>query len=233
MKMSSLVCLEARKVKIHKLILLAFPITIVLLFSSFVSIFGVNQDHDSSFAAIIKMMTSTVWDFYLFYTAYLISKIIVEEYVDHTVMILFTYSIKRTRFFLAKILLASVISLACQILSQVVCFAFVVVADERFSLVNGVLTKSNCSEFLQYAMIDLLAAEAAVIFLSAVAIMKKSVSSAFLYGIGFLFVYQVIISQINSFPVLWICYGSLLIASILFYIFSSRRWMNKLTTEKR
>src|SRR5690606_9891232 len=135
----------ARKIRIRNLILLAIPITTILLFSTFVSIFGVNQDHASSFAAIFKMMTSTVWDFYLFYTAYLISKIIVEEYVNHTVIIMFTYSIKRTRIFLAKILLASMISLICQFLSQVVCFAFVIIADERFSIVNGVLTESACN----------------------------------------------------------------------------------------
>lgn len=173
-------------------------------------------------------MTSTVWDFYLFYTAFLISKIIVEEYVNHTVMILFTYSIKRARIFLAKILLTSMISLICQFFSQVICFAFVVIADKRFSLVNGFLTKSNCSEFWQYVMIDLLAAEAAVLFISAVAIMKKSVSSVFLYGIGFLFFYQVLISQINSFPVLWGCYLLLLIVCAAFYAFSAHHWMNRL-----
>ena len=69
MKIWSLVRLEARKIRIRNLILLDVPITAILLFSTFVSIFGVNQDHASSFAAIFKMMTSTVWDFYLFYTA--------------------------------------------------------------------------------------------------------------------------------------------------------------------
>ncbi len=230
MKIWPLVRLEARKIRIRNLILLAIPITTILLFSTFVSIFGVNQDHASSFAAIFKMMTSTVWDFYLFYTAYLISKIIVEEYVNHTVIIMFTYSIKRTRIFLAKILLASMISLICQFLSQVICFAFVIIADDRFSIVNGVLTESACNEFWQYVMVDLLAEEAAVLFISAIAIMKKSVSSVFLYGIGFLFLYQVLISQINSFPMLWICYTSLLIVSIIAYIFSIRHWMNRLTT---
>ena len=228
MKIWSLVRLEARKIRIRNLILLAIPITTILLFSTFVSIFGVNQDHASSFAAIFKMMTSTVWDFYLFYTAYLISKIIVEEYVNHTVMIMFTYSIKRTRIFLAKILLASMISLTCQFLSQVICFAFVIIADNRFSLVNGVLTKSACNEFWQYVMVDLLVAEAAVLFISAVAIMKKAVSSVFLYGIGFLFIYQVIISQINSFLILWCSYTSIFIVCIAFYVFSIQHWMNRL-----
>jgi ABC-type transport system involved in multi-copper enzyme maturation permease subunit len=228
MRLLSLVRLEARKIRTGKLILLTIPITMILLFSTFISIFGVNQDHASSFAAIFKMMTSTVWDFYLFYTAFLISKIIVEEYVNHTVMILFTYSIKRARIFLAKILLTSMISLICQFFSQVICFAFVVITDKRFSLVNGFLTKSNCSEFWQYVMIDLLAAEAAVLFISAVAIMKKSVSSVFLYGIGFLFFYQVIINQINSFPVLWGCYLLLLIVCAAFYAFSAHHWMNRL-----
>ena len=108
MKIWSLVRLEARKIRIRNLILLDVPITAILLFSTFVSIFGVNQDHASSFAAIFKMMTSTVRDFYLFYTAYLISRIIVEEYVSHTVMIMFTYSIKRTRIFLAKMLVVAI-----------------------------------------------------------------------------------------------------------------------------
>ena len=228
MKIWSLVRLEARKIRIRNLILLDVPITAILLFSTFVSIFGVNQDHASSFTAIFKMMTSTVWDFYLFYTAYLISRIIVEEYVSHTVMIMFTYSIKRTRIFLAKILLASMISLTCQFLSQVICFAFVIIADNRFSLVNGVLTKSACNEFWQYVMVDLLVAEAAVLFISAVAIMKKAVSSVFLYGIGFLFIYQVIISQINSFPILWCSYTSIFLVCIAFYVFSIHHWMNRL-----
>ena len=230
MKIWSLVRLEARKIRIRNLALLAIPITAVLLFSTFISIFGVNQDHASSFAAIFKMMTSTVWDFYLFYTAYLISKIIVEEYVNHTVMIMFTYSIKRTRIFLAKILLASMISLTCQFLSQVICFAFVIIADNRFSLVNGVLTKSACNEFWQYVMVDLLVAETAVLFISAVAIMKKAVSSVFLYGIGFLFIYQVIISQINSFPILWGSFTLIFIACASFCVFSIRHWMNSLKT---
>jgi hypothetical protein len=59
MKIWSLVRLEARKIRIRNLILLDVPITAILLFSTFVSIFGVNQDHASSFAAIFKMMTST------------------------------------------------------------------------------------------------------------------------------------------------------------------------------
>ena len=120
------------------------------------------------------------------------------------------------------------ISLTCQFLSQVICFAFVIIADNRFSLVNGVLTKSACNEFWQYVMVDLLVAEAAVLFISAVAIMKKSVSSVFLYGIGFLFIYQVIISQINSFPILWGSYTSIFIVCTAFYVFSIHHWMNRL-----
>ena len=58
MRIWSLVRLEARKIRIRNLILLDVPITAILLFSTFVSIFGVNQDHASSFAAIFKMMIS-------------------------------------------------------------------------------------------------------------------------------------------------------------------------------
>ena len=134
----------------------------------------------------------------------------------------------RTRIFLAKILLVSMMSIICQFLSQVICFAFVIIADDRFSLVNGALTKGDCNEFWEYVMIDLLAAEAAVLFISAIAIMKKTVSSVFLYGIGFLFIYQVIISQINSFPILWGCYTSIFIVFAAFYAFSLHHWMNRL-----
>ena len=53
-------------------------------------------------------------------------------------------------------------------------------------------------------------------------------SSVFLYGIGFLFIYQVIISQINSFPILWGCYTSIFIVFAAFYAFSLHHWMNRL-----
>ncbi|SDZ83024.1 ABC-2 family transporter protein [Lachnospiraceae bacterium NK3A20] len=229
MKLSLLISLESRKIKIRHLFLLAIPITLALLFATFTSIYGINQDHASSFGAIIKMMTCTVWDFYIFYTAYLISKIIVEEYVNHTVTILFTYSIKRTRIFLAKIILTSVVSLTCQFLSQIICFVFVIIADSHFSLVNGVIHRSNYLEWLQYTLINLLAAEAAILFISVIALIKKSVSSVFLSGIGFLFIYQMIVSQINAFSILWICFTALFVICAVLYIFSAHHWMNKLT----
>ena len=231
MSISSLMRLEARKIKIHRLILFAIPITLVLIYATFVSIYGINQTHASSFAAIIKMMTATVWDFYFFYTAYLVSKIIVEEYVNCTVMILFTYSIPRRRIFFAKILSTSVISLPCQAVSQTICFIFLLTMDRRFSLVNGFITRVDYIEWTQYVLIDLLAAAASVLFLSAIAVIRKSSASVFLYGITFLFVYQVIISQINEFSILWPCYTALFLGCAFFSTVSIHRWMNRLTAK--
>ena len=115
--MQLLIQLELSKFKrAKKYIIFSVLITIGMCLFTTISLFAIEQDKATNYTEAIKMMNAAIIDCYLIFSGILITRVIIEEYIKKTVMILFTYSVSRWHWMMAKVLL---------VLGMTICFMFI------------------------------------------------------------------------------------------------------------
>ena len=102
--MKLLIQLELSKFKIKRYVLFFMLITIGMCLFTTISLFAIEQDKATNYEEAIKMMNAAIIDCYLIFSGIFATKVIVEEYIKKTVLILFTYSVSRRFLMLAKVL---------------------------------------------------------------------------------------------------------------------------------
>ncbi|HGG0416277.1 hypothetical protein EXQ31_07625 [Clostridium botulinum] len=94
------------------------------------------QDLDT-YESVIWMINVLTTDVFLIFSAALISKIIIQEYRDKTILVMFSYPISRKKLILAKLIIVVVFAMSCILISDALCILYVVTLDFIFDVVAG------------------------------------------------------------------------------------------------
>ena len=228
MSLFNLIKIEFKKNKAMSYFLQYIVMTIILVFLTWTSIYGVNQDHETSGFAIIQMMSGLIADFYIIFSALVIVKVLNDEYVQRTILLMFTYGIPRKKIIFAKFSLIVMIAVIGQVLTQICCFTFLIGVDRYSDIINGGLTQENTIQWICYVAINTLALFGYLFIPVTVCIKKKNTSSIVISAMIGLLIYQMIISQIEDFIVLTICFFAFAIVTAFIYFVVGGRYIENL-----
>lgn len=141
--MLKLIKLEMKKVKIGGYIKGAFFSAIGILIMLFVFMFidkieglKVLTDYKEAFLVIDVMVRVT----FVIFASVLISRLIINEYKDNTISILFTYPINRKKLIMSKLLIVLIFTFLAIIISNIFIGSILIIIDSAYNIIPGNLT---------------------------------------------------------------------------------------------
>ncbi|WP_055666640.1 ABC transporter permease [Desnuesiella massiliensis] len=141
--MLKLIKLEMKKIKMRGYIKGAFFSAIGILTMLFVFMFidkieglKVLTDYKEAFLVIDVMVRVT----FVIFASVLISRLIINEYKDNTISILFTYPINRKKLIMSKLLIVLVFTFLAIIISNIFIGSILVIIDSVYNIIPGNLT---------------------------------------------------------------------------------------------
>lgn len=193
--MRVLIRLELSKFKIKKYIFASIFITIGICLFTTISLFAIEQDNATDYTEAIKMINAAIIDCYLIFSALLIIRLIVEEYIKRTILILFTYSVNRQHLMIAKVILVLAITVTGMIITQIVSVNYLIIVSPYMKL--G-LNKFSYADFVYWLMqlgwAILLIIGFTLLNIS-VAFIKKTSQYVFLTSLFSIIIVQALVSQ--------------------------------------
>lgn len=187
--------LELSKFNIKKYILCSIFIMIGICLFTTISLFAIEQDHATNFENSIKMMNAAIIDCYLIFGGILTIKVIVEEYLQKTISVLFTYSVNRHELMLSKVVLILGITVIFWLVTEIVSISYLVATSNRLGLA---LNEFSTEDFI-YWLVQLgwgfIIMICFILLIVDAAFIKKTSQYVFMSSLLSIIVVQIIISQ--------------------------------------
>lgn len=213
--MINLMKLELQKVKARYYVVGILLIIVVLLFFANTSMYASVQDTPkNSYSNILRLVNMAVTECFTVYGAVLVSKIIIGEYVNRSVLIMLAYPIKPKMWMTAKLLLISSFVMIGTFLGNVCCTLFIVFRDYYWNIVNGSFLLKDFKQIVSLTIISMILNGFLVLFPFSIGMIKKSISATIVGSIIMAIFLQIIFTQTKSLLEL-ILSGSIIIFILL------------------
>lgn len=193
--MQLLIQLELSKFKITKYIISSILITFGMCLFTTVTLLASEQDKASNYTEVVKMMNVAILDCYLIFSSILIMKVIVEEYIKKTVLILFTYSVNRVHLLVAKLLLVLGITVSFTVVTGIICIAYLIVVGPYMKLSLPTFDQVDFVYWLTQFGWGIVLIICFTLLCINIAFIKKTSQSVFLTSLFSIIIIQIIISQ--------------------------------------
>lgn len=199
--MMHLLRLECKKYKIHwTLLWSALLITGCILFIT-VSLLDSAYDpaqtkdsFDSTFKVIGLLLSFT----FLIYSSILTSKIIIGEYNNKTINILFTYPVNRRLLILGKLLIVMAITSISVAIGYVCCCSYLYIVDKQWNLLEGSFQAAYIAEWMRSAAVSTIVCAILSVWPFLIGMMKKSVPATIVSSLLVVIIRQILITSGND-----------------------------------
>lgn len=194
--MQLLIRLELFKFKkVKRYILSSVLITIGMCLFTTISLFAIEQDKATNYSEAIKMMNAAIIDCYLVFSGILVTRVIVEEYIKRTALILFTYSVSRRHLMMAKVLLVLGITVCFTIITEVISISYLIVAGPHMKLALNTFSEADFVYWLTQFGWGIILIIGFILLNISVAFIKKTSQHVFLTSLLSIIIVQILISQ--------------------------------------
>ncbi|WP_035291090.1 ABC transporter permease [Clostridium sp. KNHs214] len=157
--MLQLIKLEIRKYKLKKYIKGVF-IAILFIMAFLTMSYIDNKVHSpndlDTYQSVIWMINVLSFDVFLIFSSTIMGKIIIGEYKDKTILVMFCYPIDRKKIMLSKLFIVGVFGMSCVLISNTLCILYTVILDSIVDVVAGSFSFSYISSasliFLAFAV---------------------------------------------------------------------------------
>ncbi|MBU5314373.1 ABC transporter permease [Tissierella carlieri] len=196
--MMQLMRLELKKYKLQYHII--GVIIAILLIMAFITISLVDSmtdptqtkdTYESTFMAINLLITVI----FLVYSSVLISKIVISEYNNKTIMILFCYPVSRKKLMITKLLMVSIFTIIAMTISYLCCTLYLIVMDYYFDMVQGTFNRSYLNPYILEAVTSIVMSGVLSLIPFIIGMQKKSVPITIVSSLLVIFLRQVIITK--------------------------------------
>ncbi|MEI4800039.1 ABC transporter permease [Bacillus sp. NPDC077411] len=151
--MLNLIRLELVKFKLWPVIKGAFiALLIALGFVTLIMLDGEFKSYDDAFRFIDSFVKAT----FMIFGASLIAKLIIQEFIEKTMTIMFMYPINRKKMMIAKLIIIVTFTFLSIVISDIVIFSFIYILNVYYSVITEPLTMTillqNASKLLMNAI---------------------------------------------------------------------------------
>lgn len=221
--MERLMKLELKKVHFGKYILLSALMIVLSMYFVFVALYdssGTARTYDNTFRTV-EMIFAFV---FIIFFAVLVSALVISEYNNRTILLMFTYPVDKKKVILSKLLVVTLFITASMIVGYVFCALFIVGIDRRFDLLEGEFTVAVFRNWIIQAAVTLLVFDCLGLWTFAAGMVKKSVTVTIVSSMVFIFLRQIVITasenQRESIGVVLVTVG--ITAAVMWYTFSKK-----------
>ncbi|WP_061994645.1 ABC transporter permease [Clostridium sp. ATCC 25772] len=138
--MLQLIKLEVKKYKLKRYIkgvIIAILCIMAFLTISFIDTISDPKQNMDTYKSVIWMINVLVTSTFLIYSSSLMAKIVIGEYRDKTILVMFSYPISRRKIILAKLFIVVVFAMSCILIGDILCIIYVAILDSIVDVVAG------------------------------------------------------------------------------------------------
>ncbi|MDL4839843.1 ABC transporter permease [Aquibacillus rhizosphaerae] len=146
--MRSLIKLEMRKMNIGSMVLTFLCINAGII--GIFLLFGLDKDARAEFLmnyeSVFMLMEIFIVAAFVIYASVLLSHMIIEEFRDKTISVLFMYPVNRKKLLVAKVLIVSMVTFISVILSNIIVFGSFAFFNSNFHYISDPITVDMLTE---------------------------------------------------------------------------------------
>jgi len=160
-----------------------------------ISLFAIEQDRATNYNDAIKMMNAAIIDCYLIFSGILVTKVIVEEYIKRTALILFTYSVSRRHLMMAKVLLVLGVTTGFTIITELISIIYLIAAGPYMKLALKRFNEADFEYWLIQFSWGIIFTIGFTLLNISMGFIKKTSQHVFLTSLLSVIIAQILISQ--------------------------------------
>lgn len=189
--------LELKKVHFRNYILLSVLLIVLSMYFVFVAL------HDSSEAArtfentlrVVEMIFAFV---FIIFFAVLNSALIISEYNNRTILLMFTYPVDKKKVICAKLLVITLFIVVSMAVGYIFNGLFLVGLDGRFDLLEGEFGTDVLGRWILRAAVTVIVFSCLGLWTFAAGMVRKSVAVTIVSSVLFIFLRQIVITADGS-----------------------------------
>lgn len=196
--MAHLLKLELKKFRLSRKILFAVIAVIFCILFITVSLIDSMTDPEQTkdtFENIFLVIGVLVSFIFLVYSSVLTSSLVINEYNQHTITILFAYPLNKKLLIAAKMIIIMVYTAAAMLLGYVCCCGYIIGMDFAFDMLEGSFQMNYLAEWIPMAIIGIIVCSILSWWPFVVGMIKKSIPATIVTSLIAVFLRQVIIAK--------------------------------------
>lgn len=221
--MEHLMKLELKKIHFRNYILLSVMMIVLSMFFIFVSL-NDTSDHVRTFDDTFRTVEMIFAFVFIILFSVLNSALIISEYNNRTILLMFTYPVDKKKVIEAKILIISLFISVSMIVGYILCCFFIVGIDKKFDLLEGDFSASVLRVWMLRAIVTVIVFCCLGLWTLAAGMIRKSVAVTIVSSVVFIFLRQVVIaSSKNHQENIWVVLTTAAITAVaMWYIFTRK-----------
>lgn len=211
--------------KLHFLRYICISIAAILLSMFFVFV-ALNDTSDSTytFDASFRAIQLIFAFVYVIFFAVLVAAMIISEYNNKTILLMFTYPVDRKKLIVSKLLVITLFMVVSILFGYLCCSLFIVGVDWKLNLVAGEFSLDVLRNWLIASLLSTTTFCCLGLWSFAVGMIKKSVTMTLVSSIIFIYLRQIVIAASENYQEnIWVVLAAILITLIsLRYTFTKK-----------
>ena len=196
--MVHLMRLEWKKVHFWHYIFISVAAIILGMFFVFV---GLNDTSDSTYTFESSFRAAQLFFAfaYVIFFAVLVSALVISEYNNKTILLMFTYPLDRKKLIVSKLLIITLFMGISLLLGYLFCALFIVEVDKQLDLVAGDFTVDVLKNWVYAALSSTIVFCCLGFWSFAVGMVKKSVAAPIVSSVIFIYLRQIVIAASETY----------------------------------
>lgn len=195
--MEHLMKLELKKIHFKNYILLSALMIALSMFFVFVSL-NDTSEHVRTFENTFRTVEMIFAFAFIILFSVLNSALVISEYNNRTILLMFTYPVDKKKVIAAKILIITLFISVSMIVGYILCSFFIVGIDRRFDLLEGEFSASVLKGWTLRAIVTIIVFCCLGFWTLAAGMIRKSVVVTVVSSIVFIFLRQIVIASSKS-----------------------------------
>lgn len=194
--MTHLMKLELKKIHFLRYILISVGAILLSMYFIFVAL---NDTGDNTFDNAFRAVQMIFAFVYVIFFAVLVSAMVISEYNNKTILLMFTYPVDRKKMLVSKLLIITLFMAASILIGYVCCSLFIVGIDLQFDLVVGEFSSEILKSWLYAALSSTIVFCCLGLWTFAAGMQRKSVTVTIVSSVIFIFLRQLVVASSENY----------------------------------
>lgn len=227
----NLIELELKKFKLKpyiKGLIISIICIIMFLTMSIITTVSDPEQTKNTYESIERMINLLVTGTFMVYSSVLMGKMVIGEYVNKTILIMFSYPVHKKKFIATKLFMISIFTMVSILIGFICCTIYVILADYFFDALQGSFQMQYVGSFLKRTITAMLIGGTCSLIPFIVGMRKRSISSTVVTAIIIVGLMQPIMGRNPGILEIIFKVGSIALISLLMVVHTMNNEIGKL-----
>lgn len=224
--MAHLLKLELKKFGILRNVLFTFAailFSVLFLTVSLVDSMTDPEQTKDSFDSTFLVIGLLIMSIFLIYASVLTARMIITEYNQRTITIMFSYPINRKQLIASKLIVITLYTVFSMAAAYICCCGYIVAADKTFDMLAGSFKLSFLQTWIPSAVISVIVCAVLSLWPFIIGMIRKSIPATIVTSLLAVFLRQLLISQNDAYQESLIQIGFVMIITICVIYFTFKK----------